>query len=73
MRNLQRPTGFLIGHTYGIRRVKYSPYDSNILASASYDMTICIWNVNFPAAPIFRHTHHTEFAVGVDFSLFNEK
>lgn len=73
MRSLQRPYLFLTGHTYAIRRVRYSPYDSTILASASYDMTICIWNTNMAGAPAFKHEHHSEFVIGVDFSIFEEK
>ena len=30
----------LRGHEYAVRRVKCSPHDGNIIASASYDMTM---------------------------------
>lgn len=73
LRQMERPYTFLTGHTYAIRRVRYSPYDSNILASASYDMTICVWNALTGSPPIHRHQHHTEFCIGVDFSIFNDK
>mmetsp|Transcript_7901 Transcript_7901/g.15313 ORF Transcript_7901/g.15313 Transcript_7901/m.15313 type:complete len:84 (-) Transcript_7901:606-857(-) len=56
-----------------VRKVKYSPFSSAILASASYDMTIAIWNTETPAYPAFKHPHHTEMAIGVDFSLFQER
>lgn len=72
LRSLNAPTNVLCGHTLAIRRVKYSPFSPQILASASYDMTVRIWDLAAPSTPII-HSHHTEFAVGVDFSLFDPK
>lgn len=71
-RNLENPLQVLTGHTLAIRRVKYSPFTSQVIASASYDMTVRIWNVDLPMNPIV-HQHHTEFAVGIDFNLFDPK
>lgn len=71
-RNLDTPLSVLTGHNLAIRRVKYSPYSSDVIASASYDMTVRIWNLQSPNLPII-HSHHTEFAVGVDFSLFDSQ
>ena len=71
-RSLNTPLHILTGHTLAIRRVKYSPFSPQIIASASYDMTIRIWDLATPMQPII-HAHHTEFAVGVDFSLFDPK
>jgi peroxin-7 len=70
VRSLNSPLQILVGHNLAIRRVKYSPFSSEVLASASYDMTVRVWNLSSPESPII-HTHHTEFAVGVDFSLFD--
>jgi peroxin-7 len=71
VRNLNAPLQVLTGHNLAVRRVKYSPFSSDVVASASYDMTVRVWNLQTPMEPVI-HTHHTEFAVGVDFSLFDE-
>ncbi len=40
------------------------------MASCSYDMTVRLWDVASPANPLVQTWgHHTEFAVGLDFSL----
>ncbi|CAG8555029.1 20627_t:CDS:2 [Racocetra persica] len=44
LRSLNREITCLRGHRYAIRRVKCSPHDGNIIASASYDMTVRLWN-----------------------------
>ncbi|GAA6064740.1 hypothetical protein JCM10212_005319 [Sporobolomyces blumeae] len=38
----------ILGHEYAVRRVSWSPHDSNRLASASYDMTCRIWSTDHP-------------------------
>jgi peroxin-7 len=40
------PIMILQGHQLAVRRVKFSPYHANILASASYDMGVIIWDCN---------------------------
>lgn len=35
----------LLGHEYAVRRVAWSPYRRELLATASYDMTARIWSV----------------------------
>jgi len=42
------------------------------LASASYDMSVIIWDCN-TQMPINKFDNHTEFVVGLDFNLFVEK
>ncbi len=70
VRQAQQPITTLEGHTYGVRRVKFSPHSENILCSCAYDMTVCVWNYMAPEnALISRYDHHTEFAVGLDVSL----
>jgi peroxin-7 len=59
----------LSGHGYAVRRLKCSPHKRNIIASASYDMTCRIWDLERPMATNV-HDVHTEFVLGVDFSLF---
>lgn len=65
------PLQFLTGHSLAVRKVRCSPFTSDVVASASYDMTVRVWNT-VTAQPIV-HSQHTEFAVGVDFSLFTDK
>lgn len=38
------PINQFAGHRYPVKRVKYSPHDGQILASASYDMSVIIWD-----------------------------
>ena len=40
------PIMILQGHQLAVRRVKFSPYHANVLASASYDMSVQIWDCN---------------------------
>mmetsp|Transcript_11423 Transcript_11423/g.34332 ORF Transcript_11423/g.34332 Transcript_11423/m.34332 type:complete len:313 (-) Transcript_11423:363-1301(-) len=69
----QREVAVLTGHTYAVRRVVFSPHAENILASCSYDMTVRLWDAAAPANPQLNvWGHHTEFAVGLDFSILSE-
>ena len=64
------PINELQGHRYPVRRVKFSPHDANVLASASYDMMTIIWNTADMTTPVLHmHSAHTEFVVGLDFSM----
>ena len=65
------PIMILTGHQLAVRRIKFSPFHANILASASYDMSTIVWDCNIQQ-PINRFDHHTEFVVGLDFSMFKE-
>jgi WD40 repeat protein len=38
------------GHSDPIEAVNFSP-DGSLLASASYDSTICLWDLNIPQLP----------------------
>ena len=40
MRNPHRPLFTLGGHRYGVRRVRCSPHNGSIVASASYDFSV---------------------------------
>lgn len=81
----QGPVAILKGHTYAIRRISWSPHLSDVLMSASYDMTARIWsdgsamgypsraNMTGPEAwgdEIGCKADHTEFVTGVDWCLF---
>ena len=65
------PIMMLTGHTLAVRRIKFSPFHANILASGSYDMATIIWDCN-TQQPMNRFDNHSEFVVGLDFSLFQE-
>lgn len=44
-----------------------------MLLSCSYDMTVRLWDVAAPEDALLRvWDHHTEFAVGIDFSNLEE-
>ncbi|WFD31075.1 peroxisomal targeting signal 2 receptor [Malassezia sp. CBS 17886] len=69
----------LVGHQYAVRNVAWSPHEANCLASASYDMSARLWNVDDAAraaqVPLLnrpRQTYpgHREFVMGLAWSLF---
>lgn len=63
----------LLLRRYAVRRVVFSPHAENILASCSYDMSVKLWDAAAPEDALLRHwDHHTEFAVGLDFSVLSE-
>lgn len=79
----------LQGHEYAVRKLAWSPHNSDLLLSASYDMTCRVWTdgttaghgPEFPlgASPqnagrqIGAMGRHTEFATGVDWCLFGQE
>lgn len=72
------------GHTLAARRVRFSPHSPTLLLSASYDTSVCLWDVGGHSGsslgqlttgdvpPLQRFSHHREFAVGLEWSLFEE-
>ncbi|KAK3307040.1 WD40-repeat-containing domain protein [Chaetomium strumarium] len=38
------PLSALLGHGYAVRRLAWSPHASDVLATASYDMTVRVWS-----------------------------
>jgi peroxin-7 len=78
----------LLGHEYAVRRVAWSPHSANVLASASYDMTARIWNIDTQGLGSGqasfgmggmgggrmerRWDGHSEFVVAVGWSLYDE-
>ena len=80
------PIAILPGHEYAVRRLSWSPHLSDILLSASYDMTCRVWTDGtalgsmtnqIPDSMAFgggrqmgRMDRHTEFVMGVDWCLF---
>ncbi|XP_072493787.1 peroxisomal biogenesis factor 7 isoform X3 [Notamacropus eugenii] len=69
LRNIRQPVFELLGHTYAIRRVKFSPFHASLLASCSYDFTVRFWNFSNPDPLLETVEHHTEFTCGLDLSL----
>lgn len=78
-------TAALLGHEYAVRKVAWSPHAANLLASASYDMTARVWDVDaavpgvggaggLGGAGALRRIHdtHTEFVVGLGWTLYQE-
>ena len=57
----------LTGHQLAVKKLKFSPYHANILASGSYDMSTQIWDCNTQQV-LNRFDNHTEFVVGLDFT-----
>ena len=79
------PLAMLPGHEYAVRRLSWSPHLSDVLLSASYDMSCRVWtdgstmgvgggkmagNVNQGGREMGKMDGHTEFAMGVDWCLF---
>ncbi|KAI8799388.1 WD40-repeat-containing domain protein [Cladochytrium replicatum] len=67
-------------HEFAVRRIKCSPHNGGLVASASYDMSVRFWDISKVSSPVagvppggqlrFNHSDHTEFALGVDFNLY---
>ncbi|TAQ86830.1 hypothetical protein B7494_g4853 [Chlorociboria aeruginascens] len=78
------PIALLNGHEYAVRKLAWSPHLSDVLLSASYDMTCRVWSdgtaMGQQATPpsmgggegreLGRMDTHTEFVTGVDWCLF---
>ncbi|CAM1511437.1 Fc.00g089500.m01.CDS01 [Cosmosporella sp. VM-42] len=74
------PISAMNGHEYAVRKLAWSPHASDVLISASYDMTVRLWNDNSnqqqqSMAPGIGQqmgvmNRHTEFVTGVDWCLF---
>lgn len=69
LRMPQKPINELRGHQYAVRRLKCSPHSGNIVGSVSYDMTMRLWDIT-KGQQVYQHDGHTEFVLGIDFSLF---
>ncbi|XP_053737967.1 peroxisomal biogenesis factor 7 [Synchiropus splendidus] len=69
LRNARKPVASLLGHTYAVRRVKFSPFCKTLLASCSYDFTVRFWDVSLDPPLQQVQQHHSEFVFGLDFNL----
>lgn len=55
--SLDEPKINLTGHADRVSSIKYHPYAKNVLASASYDKSIKIWNIDAEQAMITLQQH----------------
>lgn len=69
LRNVREPVNQLQGHSYAIRRLKFSPFHKTVLASCSYDFTVRFWDFSRPQPLLETVEHHSEFVCGLDFNL----
>lgn len=69
LRNVRQPVNQLLGHTYAIRRLKFSPFFKTVLASCSYDFTVRFWDFSVNPPLVDTVEHHSEFVCGLDFNL----
>lgn len=73
VRSPNAPLTTLLGHTYPVRKVVFSPHAETLLASCSYDMTVRLWDVAAPEDALLNvWDHHSEFAVGLDWDVLTE-
>ena len=73
VRNPSAPTAVLLGHSYPVRKLAFSPHVEPLLLSCSYDMTVRLWDVAAGEDPLINvWQHHSEFAVGVDWDVLSE-
>lgn len=63
-----RPIFELYGSDYAIRRVRFSPFNSSVLASVSYDHSSRIWNWHHDDEAVEILSHHTETNYGLDWN-----
>lgn len=72
-RKVPQPNTLWNARRYAVRKVIFSPHAENILASCSYDMSVRLWDAAAPEDALVRlWDHHSEFAVGLDFSTLSE-
>ncbi|PFH60944.1 hypothetical protein XA68_18519 [Ophiocordyceps unilateralis] len=74
------PLSIMRGHEYAVRRIAWSPHAPDVLVSASYDMTVRLWDDAAASSAQAQPPHlarqaglmnrHTEFVTGVDWCLF---
>lgn len=69
LRNVAQPLMMLIHHRYPVKKVKFSPFNRDMLLSCSYDMTVKLCSLADPIqANIRTYDRHHEFVVGIDWS-----
>lgn len=66
-RMMARPIRTMRGHKYAVKKLSTSPFDGEMVASSSYDMTTRVWRGD-TCVKVF--DAHTEFVAGLDWSCF---
>jgi peroxin-7 len=69
LRNPSVPRNSIVAHDFAVRRVKCSPHSGNVIATASYDATMKLFDI-LTGQQLFLNNAHSEFVFGVDFNLF---
>lgn len=44
--DISRPLSIAVEHRYAVRRLRFSPFATGVFATASYDMTVVLWDAN---------------------------
>lgn len=60
-----------LAHRRAIKRVRYSPWQGNKLASVGFDMSLKLWNLSSLNPRGLSFDHYTEFVTGLDWSNFD--
>lgn len=58
----------LVGHKAWVAAVKWSPTDSNLVASASHDKTVKVWDMRAPKSPLHTIADHTNKCLALDWT-----
>ncbi|CAN0082818.1 unnamed protein product [Pylaiella littoralis] len=86
LRHPSEPLSVMREHRYAVRRLRCCPHPTGVLATASYDTTVVLWDTNkllatpspppprpSPVPVLDRCAGHTEFVAGVAFSIFEPR
>jgi len=68
---LGEPLREYFGHSLAVKRVKCNPFHERFISSASYDLSVIVWDSQ-TGRPVNRSRHHCEFVCGLDWSNFLE-
>jgi len=60
----------MTGHTQAVRRVRYSAFDADLMATVSYDKTCRLWSVSSGRC-LGAVGQHSEFIYGLDWSVLD--
>ena len=69
LRNYTLPIFQLEDHGHAVKRIKFSPFHPGILASASYDLSVRLFDTGLPDPSLEIVSHHSEFVYGLDWNL----
>lgn len=71
IRSPAAPVFTLAGHERAVKKVRFSPFEGNVIGSVSYDFTTRIWDTALApnSQALLTLQNHTEFAYGLDFNV----